>query len=389
MKQVDTQMNALMDAKSDENVWHSRSWQRKRNRFMPVYLPQDVDPIVAQLSVEAGLVNYQEVKRLRHSMATVHSTGAFVIQAGNTDEQLKDTGDEWVCQQTRLLNTLVKYLIFASGRPVLPIGIIGGNYARMVKQPVEQVGGASVFSFYGDMVNQCSPSLWERRPDAKRLIWSYEAAKKALAGVERFAIESFVSHMGANLYYEQSLVRKDEQTQSQFAASTHMLWLEASHIYAESSYLEFCRGIVNPIGIRLQPELTVKQIVDACQQLNPDREQGKLVLMIGAGVEQKSEWLEELILAVKKVRQPVIWLYDPLFSSDVPVVVNPTEHCRELKQVMAIHERLDSRLHGLFLPCANLPTEPMHGSRNPLPVLSFEQALQLCSHLVFSELGRR
>jgi 3-deoxy-7-phosphoheptulonate synthase len=206
--------------------------------------------------------------------------------------------------------------------------------------------------------------------------------------VARYAAGSFVSHLGAHLYYEQAQVRKDEHTQTYFAASAHMLWLEASHLYADSSYLEFCRGIINPIGIRLNTELTVEQVVEACQQLNPDREQGRLVLM--SGITAPSEWLEELILAIKDARQPVLWLYDPLTSNDTSCVVNSAKNSRELKAVMTVHDKLESRLHGLFLPCANDSIKThQNGTKESLPTLSFEQALQLCSHLVYSDLNRR
>ena len=86
----------------------------------------------------------------------------------------------------------------------------------------------------------------------------------------------YTSHEALLLGYEQALTRRDELMSSgdYVATSGHMLWIGDRTRQPDGAHVEFCRGIVNPIGLKCGPSLQPDELLRLIDILNPKDEAG-------------------------------------------------------------------------------------------------------------------
>ena len=129
----------------------------------------------------------------------------------------------------------------------------------------------------------------------------------------------YTSHEALLLPYEQALTRRDEAMGSgqYVAASGHMLWIGDRTRQPDGAHVEFCRGIVNPIGLKCGPSLEPDELVRLIDILNPANEPGRLTLICRFGAGKVEKHLPSLIRAVKKAGRTVVWCCDPMHGNTV------------------------------------------------------------------------
>jgi len=55
----------------------------------------------------------------------------------------------------------------------------------------------------------------------------------------------------------------------------HFLWIGDRTRQIDGAHIEYFRGIANPIGLKVGPSITVDELVELVNVLNPDAEPGK------------------------------------------------------------------------------------------------------------------
>ena len=112
----------------------------------------------------------------------------------------------------------------------------------------------------------------------------------------------YTSHEALLLRYEQALTRRDEAMGSgeYVATSGHLLWIGDRTRQPDGAHVEFCRGIVNPIGMKCGPSLEPDELLRLIDILNPKDEAGRLTLICRFGADKVEKHLPELIRAVQK-----------------------------------------------------------------------------------------
>ena len=163
-----------------------------------------------------------------------------------------------------------------------------------------------------------------------------------------------------------------------------------------SAHAEYFRGIANPIGVKIGPDMTPQGLVRLLDILHPHDEPGRLTLIHRFGQKRISECLPRLIEAVRATGKTVLWCCDPMHGNTRHTADGvKTRHfddiLRELEQAFSIHRACGSNLGGVHFELTGEDvTECLGGARNLSdsdlkrayrsevdPRLNYEQSLEM------------
>jgi 3-deoxy-7-phosphoheptulonate synthase len=89
--------------------------------------------------------------------------------------------------------------------------------------------------------------------------------------------EIFTSHEALLLDYEERLTRKDEV--GWVDGSAHYVWVGERTRELTGAHVEFLRGLMNPVGVKIGPSASGEDIVKILDIINPTCEIGKVTLI--------------------------------------------------------------------------------------------------------------
>ena len=357
------------------------SWAPESWRAFPVkHVPSDYpDPaalgaVEARLARKPPLVVASEIEKLKRELARVARGDAFLLQGGDCAESFAEFEADRITRYFRLFLQMAVALTFAGGKQVVKVGRVAGQFAKPRSEPVETVGGLTLPSYRGDVINGIEFDEASRIPDPERLIQAYNqsastlnllralatggyadlanvnrwnlrfAAKQGAAaaeyiklchrieesleflgglsagstgGIDTDTVSFFTSHEALLLGFEQALTRRDALFGSgqHYATSAHMLWIGDRTRQPDHAHVEYCRGIANPVGIKCGPSLEPDELVRLLDILNPRDEAGKIVLIARFGAEKVAAGLPRLVRRVKAEGRTVVWSSDPMHGN--------------------------------------------------------------------------
>jgi 3-deoxy-7-phosphoheptulonate synthase len=214
-------------------------------------------------------------------------------------------------------------------------------------------------------------------------------------------VDFYTSHEALHLHYEQAVTRKVPRQQGWFNLSTHFPWIGMRTAEVNGAHVEYFRGIRNPIGIKVGPEIAATQLQGLLEILNPDSETGRIVLIHRMGASAIETRLPPLIRAVQDAESPVLWVCDPMHGNTENTASGlKTRRFRnimsEMETAIELHHQHDSHLGGAHLELTGENvTECTGGARNldeadlkrayksiVDPRLNYEQALELSMLIV-------
>jgi 3-deoxy-7-phosphoheptulonate synthase len=127
----------------------------------------------------------------------------------------------------------------------------------------------------------------------------------------------WTSHEGLLLDYEESLTRRDSLTGDWYDCSAHMLWIGERTRQPEGAHAAFFAGVHNPLGFKVGPTASPRELVELCGKLDPDRTPGRLTLITRMGASHVREALPPLLRAVREAGHPVVWSCDPMHANGI------------------------------------------------------------------------
>src|SRR5581483_5406336 len=346
-------------------------------------------------------------------------------------------------------------LVHGLKKPVLRIGRFAGQYAKPRSTDTETRNGTTLPAYRGDLVNGPEFTAASRTPDPQRLIegharsamtinfvrglidggfadlhhpeyWDLDWVKvsplaaefqkrvdaigdsvrfmETLTGtpIHEFSrVDFFTSHEALLLWYEQAQTRQVPRNPGWYNLSTHFPWIGMRTADVGGAHVEYCRGIRNPIGVKVGPAMTGDWLNALCRVLNPHNEPGRLTLIHRMGASQVGAHLPRLIEAVKRGGHRVLWLCDPMHGN-TQATANGTKTRRfddilaELAQSFDIHRASGSHLGGVHLELTGENVTECLGGARALsekdlsraytsavdPRLNYEQALELALEIV-------
>jgi len=356
--------------------WKPDSWRGK-----PILQVPEYPDLAALEEVERSLHNFpplvfiKEVRDLKERLAGVAKGEAFLLQGGDCAESFREHKTDYIRDYFQLFLQMALILTFKGGRQVVKVGRVAGQFAKPRSSPLEKQGDSELPSYRGDIINGAEFSARARIPDPRRQLDAYrqsaatlnflrallDGGYASLANAHRWelkfmegtAVEKryealadeikrtveinallgmtaeknlemrttsfYTSHEALLLAYEQALTRRDEAMGSgeHVATSAHLLWIGDRTRQPDGAHVEFCRGIVNPIGVKCGPSLEADQLLRLIDILNPKDEAGRLTLICRFGAERIGNRLPNLIRAIKQAGRTVVWACDPMHGNTV------------------------------------------------------------------------
>jgi 3-deoxy-7-phosphoheptulonate synthase len=214
-------------------------------------------------------------------------------------------------------------------------------------------------------------------------------------------VDFYTSHEALHLHYEQASTRQVPRQEGWFDLTTHFPWIGMRTADIDGAHVEYFRGIRNPIGIKVGPGATERQVQQLIEILNPDAEPGRMVLIHRMGADGIESRLPPLIRAVQDTGSPVLWVCDPMHGNTETTTSGiKTRRFRnimtEMEAAIELHHQHDSHLGGVHLELTGEDvTECTGGARNLNeadlerayksivdPRLNYEQALELSMLIV-------
>jgi 3-deoxy-7-phosphoheptulonate synthase len=215
----------------------------------------------------------------------------------------------------------------ASGRPVVRIGRMAGQYAKPRSQERERtVDGRLLPVYRGDAVNAPEEAAAARICDARRLLTAYDCSARTLdelfladllppfggAGTP-FSV-TYAAHEALLLDYEHALVREDDLRGGRYGSSGHFLWIGERSRAVGGAHVELARGIGNPVGVKVGPDASAAEVAALIDRLATGRDPGRLTLIVRMGSRAGTE-LPRLLRGLGESARQVLWVCDPMHGN--------------------------------------------------------------------------
>ncbi len=352
--------------------WSPDSWRACPIKQQPAWPdPADLDRALKQIASYPPLVFAGEARRLQYGLAQVAAGNAFLLQAGDCAESFEDFSADNIREKLRVILQMAIVLTYSMGVPVVKVGRIAGQFAKPRSADTELIGDDEIPSFRGHIVNAEGPTAAARVPSPERLVQAYHQSASTLNLVRAFTkggfaaldrvhawnqefvasspagqryeqlaseidralrfmratgmdtesnanlreVDVWTSHEALLLSYEEALTRKDSTTGTWYDCSAHMLWIGERTRELDGAHIEFLRGVGNPIGCKVGPSMTGKELISLCELINPARLPGRLTLISRMGADTIEDGLRPLLRAVKDAGHPVVWACDPMHGN--------------------------------------------------------------------------
>ena len=314
-----------------KHEWTPDSWKKKKALHQPNYIDKKkFDIAIKKMKKLPPLVFAGEVRSLKNELAKCVDGKGFLLQAGDCAESFAEFHPNYIRDTFRVIMQMAVVLSFASGVPVTKVGRLAGQFAKPRSSPIEEKDGVKLPSYLGDMINGIEFNENSRVPDPDRMLqaynqaastqnllrafayggyadlstiqnWNLDFVKKSKQGsnfkivadriseclrfIDACGINNenvrqlsetsfFISHEALLLPYETAFTRVDSTTGDWYDVSAHMVWIGDRTRQLNGAHVEFCKGISNPIGIKVGPTTDKDELLKVIKTLNPEIEKG-------------------------------------------------------------------------------------------------------------------
>jgi 3-deoxy-7-phosphoheptulonate synthase len=355
------------------------------------------------LAVEKKLTKYPplvfagEARRLKAQLADVVVGNAFLLQGGDCEESFDEFSADLIRDRFKVLLQMAVVLTFGGKCPIVKIGRMAGQFAKPRSSDFELVDGIELPSYRGDIINGMGAE--ERAPDPQRMLQAYTQAAASINLLRAFSqggfadikrvhswtlegtmagddyskfhnladkiseslefmraagvsssenetlhkVDFYTSHEALLLEYEEALCRVDSTSGNLVAGSGHMVWIGDRTRQVDGAHVNFCSGVINPIGLKCGPSITEGELIKLIAKLNPDNERGRITLITRFGANESARYLPQLIKAVSREGFEVVWSCDPMhgntIKSDSGFKTRPFDKVlQEVKDFFALHK---------------------------------------------------
>jgi len=436
--------------------WTPASWRNLTALQQPAYPDQRaLADVQHELSRLPPLVTSSEIIALKKQIALAQEGKSFLLQGGDCAENFSDCESGMISNRLKVLLQMSLVLVHGLRMPVVRVGRFAGQYAKPRSADMETKDGLTLPSYRGDFINGPDFTEAARIPDPRRMVkgharsamtmnfvrslidggfadlhhpeyWDlgwvsqspqseqYRKLVQSVGDAIRFMetisgeqahnvnrTEFYTSHEALLLPYEEAVTRQVPRQTGWFNLSTHYPWIGMRTAQLDGAHVEYFRGIVNPIGVKISAGVTDEQIKQLCDRLNPDNEPGRLTLIHRLGASHVETQLPRLIRAVQSAGARVLWVCDPMHGN-TESTSNGYKTRRfgniksELEQSCDVHAAEGSHLGGVHLELTGENvTECLGGARDLIetdleraylssvdPRMNYEQSLEIAMSIV-------
>ena len=354
--------------------WSRTSWKDYKILQQPIY--QDESAVQAakeRLYKLPPLIFAGEVRNLKAELARASEGKSFLLQGGDCAESFNDFSANNIRDMFKVMLQMAIILTFAAGRPVVKVGRIAGQFAKPRSSDFEEIGGVSLPSYRGDIINGFEFNEAARKPDPARMIEAYHQSASTLNLLRAFSrggladlhevnrwnlgfikkpeldakygelarqlsqtlafmgacginasntpalseTKVYTSHEALLLPYEEALTREDSLTGDWYDCSAHMLWIGERTRGINDAHVHFLSGVHNPLGVKIGPNATAQDVIALANALNPQNEAGRLNVIIRMGADKIGERLPKILREVKREGLNIVYSIDPMHGNTI------------------------------------------------------------------------
>ena len=391
--------------------WTPSSWRNFPIKQQPTYQDQELlKKIEEELSSYPPLIFAGEARNLKEKLAKAGRGEAFLLQGGDCAESFSDFDAKSIKNLFKLMLQMNMILMYTTGKPVVKIGRIAGQFAKPRSSDFEEIDGVKLPSYRGDIINGMEFTEEARVPNPENMLKAYNQSAATLNLLRAFSrggladlnrvhqwnldfikdnplgkrydelstkidhsmkfmaacglnsdtmpqlhqTTMYTSHEALLLNYEEALTRQDADTGDWYDCSAHMLWIGDRTRDLTEAHIEYFRGIKNPIGCKVGPSMEEDELIELIDALNPDNEEGRLNLIVRMGASKIKEYFPKLLKRVKDEGRNVVWSCDPMHgnvekSSSGFKTRDFDNILSEVEQFFAIHKEMGTVAAGIHL----------------------------------------
>ena len=334
--------------------WSLRSWREKDALQQPTY-PEEaaLEEALEHVSALPPLVTSWEVENLKSELARAAHGERFLLQGGECAESFGDCRADAITSRLKILMQMSLVLTYGLNTRIVRMGRFAGQYAKPRSSDTETRNGTTLPSYRGDIINGPEFSAEARRPDPERMVEAYASSSLTLNLVRALAdggfadlrhpeywdldfmehsplaeeyhslvgaiedsidfletvagqsldalerVDFYTSHEALLLPYEEAVTREVPHKTGFYNLSTHMPWVGKRTNQPEKAHVEYARGIRNPLGLKVGPNMAPSDLKDLIGILDPDDEPGRLTLITRFGADDVGDRLPKMIEAVQ------------------------------------------------------------------------------------------
>jgi len=356
---------------NDDETWSTTSWKSKTVAQPPNFEDEEeYNAAIDKLERCSPLVFAGEVRTLHEQLARACSGQGFLLMGGDCAEAFNEFNVDHVRDSFRVILQMALVLTFGSAMPIIKVGRMAGQFAKPRSEPDEVRDGVSLPSYRGDIINTEEFTPEARRHNPNNMIQAYHQSAQTLNILRAFSTggyadisrlhawnldfveqteegsryrtfatkvdeslrfmkaigvdtgspaftktDFFTAHECLLLPYEQALTRMDSTTGRWYDCSAHMLWVGERTRQLDGAHLEFCRGVNNPLGVKISDKCTPEELITIINTMNPKNIPGRLTIIVRMGAEKLRKNLPGLIRAVQREGKSVLWISDPVHGN--------------------------------------------------------------------------
>ncbi|MDR0783966.1 MAG: 3-deoxy-7-phosphoheptulonate synthase class II [Propionibacteriaceae bacterium] len=327
-----------------------------------------LERVIEQLRTLPPLVFAGECDALKAKIADAAEGRAFVLQGGDCAETFAALTAGSIRGRLRVLLSMAVVLTYAAEVPVVKIGRMAGQFAKPRSSSIETRDGVILPAYQGDAINGFDFDAQSRRPDPARMLQVYHASAATLNLVRAFAkggfadlrtihswnadfvrqagvstryeqltaeinralafmiacgvddqsfrtVDVFASHEALIIDYEHALTRIDSRTLRPYNVGGHLLWIGDRTRQRDGAHVELLASLRNPLGLKVGPSASPREVVELVERIDPDGEPGRLTVISRMGRSRIRELLPPIVEAVEATGRKVCWVCDPMHGN--------------------------------------------------------------------------
>jgi len=391
--------------------WTPSSWRKFPIKQQPTYQDQELlEKVEEELASYPPLIFAGEARKLKEKLAAAGRGEAFLLQGGDCAESFSDFNAKNIKNLFKLMLQMNMVLMYSTGKPVVKVGRIAGQFAKPRSSDFEEIDGVKLPSYRGDIINGIEFDEAARVPNPKNMLKAYNQSASTLNLLRAFSrggladlnkvhqwnlefikdnplgkkydelsdkidhsikfmaacgltsemmpqlhqTTLYTSHEALLLNYEEALTRKDSETGEYYDCSAHMLWIGDRTRDLTEAHIEYFRGIQNPVGCKVGPSMGEDELIELIDALNPNNEEGRLNLIVRMGADKIAEAFPPLLKKVRDAGKNVVWTIDPMHgnvekSSTGFKTRNFDNILSEVEQFFSIHKEMGTIPAGIHL----------------------------------------
>lgn len=391
--------------------WTPSSWRDFKIKQQPIYNnKEELENVEKELRSYPPLVFAGEARKLKRHLGEVVEGRAFLLQGGDCAESFTDFNATNIRDIFKVIMQMSAILAFAGGIPVVKVGRLAGQFAKPRSNATEIIDGVEYPIYRGDIINDIEATMKSREANPNRMIKAYNQSAATLNLLRAFAqggfadlnevhkwnmefvknnsfgqkyeeianritealkfmeacgintqntkqlqeTEFYTSHEALLLNYEEQLCRKDSLSDKYYDCSAHMLWIGERTRGLDEAHIEFLRGVDNPLGVKIGPNITKDEILRLCDALNPNNEAGRLNLIVRMGANDIKNKLPAILKEVVPEKRKILWSIDPMHGNTIKASTGYKTRAfdnilDEVKSFFEIHQSYNSYAGGVHL----------------------------------------